>query len=48
MEFPKEVLKIGDTVRLAASIMQADFSLALCNNDGEILEIDRVVAKAWP
>ena len=34
----------GDTVRLAASVTQAEFGLALCDDDGEMLEID---GKVW-
>ena len=36
--------KKGDTVRLAASVTQAEFGLALCDDDGEMLEID---GKVW-
>ena len=35
----------GDVVRLAGSITRAEFGLALCDDDGETLEIDgRVIA----
>ena len=35
----------GDVVRLAGSMMRAEFGLALCDDDGEALEIDgRVIA----
>ena len=37
-------VKAGDTVRLAASVTQAEFGLALCDDDGEMLEID---GKVW-
>ena len=30
----------GDVVRLAGSMMCAEFGLALCDDDGEALEID--------
>ena len=33
----------GDVVRLAASVTLAEFGLALCDDDGEMLEIDGVV-----
>ena len=35
--------KKGDTVRLAGSVMLAEFGLALCDDDGAGLEIDGVV-----
>ena len=35
--------KKGDTVRLAASVTQAEFGLALCDDDGAGLEIEGVV-----
>ena len=38
----------GDTVRLAQSVMMAEFGLALCDDDGAGLEIDRVVMKVFP
>ena len=38
----------GDTVRLAASVTQAEFNLALCDDDGEPLEIDGVVVEVLP
>ena len=37
-------VKAGDTVRLAASVTQAEFGLALCDDDGEPLQID---GKVW-
>ena len=37
--------KIGDTVRLAASVTMAEFGLALCDDDGAGLEIDGVVGR---
>ena len=40
--------KKGDTVRLAASVTQAEFGLALCDDDGVGLEIDGVVVQATP
>ena len=36
--------KKGDTVRLAGSVTQAEFGLALCDDDGEPLQID---GKIW-
>ena len=30
----------GDVVRLTVSMMRAEFGLALCDDDGEALEID--------
>jgi hypothetical protein len=36
--------KKGDTVRLAGSVTQAEFGLALCDDDGEPLQID---GKVW-
>ena len=33
-----------DTVRLAGSVTQAEFGLALCDDDGEPLQID---GKVW-
>ena len=38
----------GDVVRLAGSVTLAEFGLALCDNGGEILEIDGVVMKVLP
>lgn len=38
-------LQKGDVVRLAASVTLAEFGLALCDDDGEMLEIDRKVWK---
>lgn len=38
----------GDVVRLAASVTLAEFGLALCDNDGAGLEIDRVVGRVEP
>ena len=35
--------KKGYTVRLAASVTLAEFGLALCDDDGVGLEIDRLV-----
>lgn len=40
--------KKGDTVRLAASVTQAEFGLALCDDDGAGLEIDGVVGRVEP
>ena len=40
--------KKGDTVRLAASVTLAEFGLALCDDDGEGLEIDGVVGRVEP
>ena len=40
--------KKGDTVRVAASVTQAEFGLALCDDDGVGLEIDGVVVEAMP
>ena len=40
--------KKGDTVRLAQSVTMAEFGLALCDDDGEGLEIDGVVVEAAP
>ena len=33
----------GDTVRLAGSVMLAEFGLLLCDDAGELLEIDGVI-----
>ena len=33
----------GDTVRLAGSVMLAEFGLLLCDDAGEVLEIDGVI-----
>ena len=41
-------LQKGDVVRLAASVTMAEFGLALCDDDGEGLEIDGVVVEAAP
>ena len=41
-------LKKGDVVRLAESVTQAEFGLALCDDDGVGLEIDGVVIEAVP
>ena len=38
----------GDTVRLAQSVTTAEFGLALCDDDGAVLEIDGVVVEAVP
>lgn len=35
----------GQTVRLAGSVTRAEFGLALCDDDGETLEIDGVVSE---
>ena len=40
--------KKGDTVRLAARVTQAEFGLALCDDDGVGLEINGVVVQAAP
>ena len=37
-----EIFK-GDAVRLASSVTRAEFGVELCDEDGEILEIDRVI-----
>ena len=37
-------VKAGDVVRLAGSVTQAEFGLALCDDDGEPLQID---GKVW-
>ena len=42
------ILNKGDTVRLAASVTQAEFGLALCDDDGMGLEIEGVVGKVEP
>ena len=40
-----ELMQAGDVVRLAGSVTRAEFGLALCDDDGEALEIDgRVIA----
>ena len=36
-------MKKGDTVRLAGSVMLAEFGLMLCDDAGDLLEIDGVV-----
>ena len=36
----------GDTVRLAGNVTEAEFKLALCDDDGEALEIDGRVITA--
>jgi len=36
-------MKKGDTVRLAGSVMLAEFGLMLCDDAGELLEIDGVI-----
>ena len=33
----------GDTVRLAGSVMLAEFGLMLCDDAGDLLEIDGVI-----
>ena len=33
-------LQAGDAVRLAGSVTWAEFGLALCDDDGALLEID--------
>ena len=38
-------LKNGDTVRLAASVTLAEFGLALCDNEGKMLEVIEVEAR---
>ena len=38
-----EFMQAGDVVRLAGSVTRAEFGLALCDDDGEALEIDRRV-----
>ena len=42
------VVKCGDVVRLAGSVTEAEFNLALCDDDGEPLEIDGVVVEVLP
>ena len=37
-----------DTVRLAGSVTEAEFGLALCDDDGEPSEIDGVVVEVLP
>ena len=41
-------LQKGDVVRLAESVTQAEFGLALCDDDGVGLEIDGVIIKVMP
>ena len=41
-------LQKGDTVRLAGSVTQAEFKLALCDDNAEPLEIDGVVVEVLP
>ena len=41
-------LQAGDVVRLAESVTQAEFGLALCDDDGVGLEIDGVIIKVMP
>ena len=41
-------LQAGDVVRLAGSVTLAEFGLALCDDEGEMLEIDGVVMKVLP
>ena len=41
-------LQKGDTVRLAQIVTQAEFGLALCDDDGAGLEIDGVVGRVEP
>ena len=41
-------LQVGDVVRLAGSVTLAEFGLALCDDDGEMLEIDGVVSEVLP
>ena len=41
-------LQKGDVVRLAQSVTQAEFGLALCDDDGAGLEIDGVVGQVEP
>ncbi len=38
----------GDVVRLSGSVTLAEFGLVLCDDDGEMLEIDGVVMKVLP
>ena len=38
----------GDVVRLAGSVTEAEFNLALCDDNGEPLEIDGVVVEVLP
>ena len=41
-------LQAGDVVRLAESVTQAEFGLALCDDDGVGVEIDGVIIKVIP
>ena len=41
-------LSRGDTIRLAGSVTEAEFNLALCDDDCESLEIDGVVVEVLP
>jgi len=41
-------LKEGQVVRLHSSVTEAEFNLALCDDDGEPLEIDGVVVEVLP
>ena len=41
---PVMELKEGDVVRLAGSVTRAEFGLALCDDEGELLQID---GKVW-
>ncbi len=41
-------LQAGDVVRLGGSVTEAEFNLALCDDDGEPLEIDGVVVEVLP
>ena len=40
--------RVGDVVRLAASVTRAEFGLALCDDDGEMVEIDGKVLEIGP
>ena len=41
-------LQAGDVVRLAGGVTRAEFGLALCDDDGDTLEIDGVVFEVLP
>ena len=41
-----DLIQAGDVVRLAGSVTRAEFGLALCDDDGEALEIDGRVIEA--
>ena len=35
----------GDTVRVASSVMRGEFGLILCDDAGQLLEVDGVIQK---